>query len=121
DPLPGAVWRRRISAIERFRCGDLYLLDGSDAWVAREFFGVAPSQRSTDATVWLPQDLLLGILHGADNEIIGIVKMALPADGRRPDNHRCREIGWLLRNTAARISHDGLRVLAHQRALRLQR
>src|SRR5690606_3151444 len=78
DPLPGAVWRRRISAIERFRCGDLYLLDGSDAWVAREFFGVAPSQRSTDATVWLPQDLLLGILHGADNEIIGIVKMALP-------------------------------------------
>src|SRR4051812_8445643 len=32
-PLPGAVWRRRLSAIERFRVDDLYLLDGSDPWV----------------------------------------------------------------------------------------
>ena len=54
-PLPGAVWRRRLSNLERFRVGDLHLLDGSDPWVSREFFGVEP-KAAGDGHTWLPTD-----------------------------------------------------------------
>jgi PAS domain S-box-containing protein len=120
QPLPGAVWRRRLVHLTRFRVGDLHVLDGSDPWVAREFFGVEEVPKG-DGTAWLPTDLLLGLLRGADNELLGIVKLAAPLDGRRPSESLQRDLGAIMRHLASRIAYDSLRGLAQQRAERLQR
>ena len=120
EPLPGAVWRRRLTQLERFRLEELYLLEGSDPWVAREFYGTEPSPRG-DGQSWLPTDLLLGMLRGADRELLGIVKLALPRDARRPDEQRRCEIASVVRHLAARVAFDALRTLAQRRADRLQR
>lgn len=121
-PLPGAVWRRRLSHLERFRVGDLHLLDGSDAWVSREFFGSEP-QPAGDGHTWLSTDLIVALLRGADGELLGIVKLAGPRDGRRPSEVRRRDISAITRHLAARVAYDALRALAeqrHERLLRLQ-
>lgn len=120
QPLPGVVWRRRLSGIERFRVGDLYALDGSDAWVAREFFGQPPLERD-QASSWLPTDLLVGLIRGADNELLGITKLAAPRDGLHPDVACTRDISGILRHLGARLAHDHLRAVAERRAERLQR
>ena len=119
--LPGVVWRRRLALLERFRVGDLYLLDGTDAWVAREFFGADASLKSIDHGVWLPTDLIIALIRGADNELLGIVKLTSPLSGLRPDTNTQREVGWLVRHLGARLAHDMMRVVAQRRAERLQR
>ncbi len=118
--LPGAVWRRRLVQLERFRVDDLFLLDGSDPWVAREFFGVPPAVRAADES-WLSTDLIIVYLRGADQEVVGTVKLAGPRDGRRPSEARRRDISVIARHLSARIAYDALRELAEQRHTRLQR
>lgn len=119
-PLPGVVWRRRLSGIERFRAEDLYALDGSDAWVAREFFGQAPVERPQPSS-WLPTDLIVGLIRGADSELLGIAKLAAPRDGQHPELTCTRDIAGILRHLGARLAHDHLRAVAERRAERLQR
>ncbi len=119
-PLPGAVWRRRLAGIERYRIDDLYLLDGSDPWVAREFFGTHETVQG-DGVEWLATDLLVAILYGAEQELLGIVKLAMPHDRRRPDAEKRRDIGALMRHLGARLAYDAFRDLARKRAARLQR
>lgn len=120
-PLPGVVWRRRLPAIERFRIGDLYLLDGSDEWVAREFFGAPSLSRSSGAASWIETDLLIGIVRGASGELLGIAQLAAPRNGLQPDEACLRDVSWLLRHLGARLAHDNLRAVAERRAQRLQR
>ncbi len=119
-PLPGAVWRRRLTHLERFRVGDLHLLDGSDAWVSREFFG-AEAPPSGDGVTWLQTDLIVALLRGADGDLLGIVKLSGPRDGRRPSEMLRRDISAITRHLAARVAYDALRELAEQRHLRLLR
>ena len=118
--LPGAVWRRTLPAIDRYRVHELHMLDGSDPWVAREFFGADVSARS-DGVTWLPTDLVVSLLHGADGELLGIVKLADPHDGRRPGESKRREIATITRHLASRLAYDAINAVAKQRAARLQR
>ncbi|MBY0490060.1 MAG: PAS domain S-box protein [Gemmatimonadaceae bacterium] len=118
-PLPGAVWRRRLPHLERYREGDLYVLDGSDEWVAREFFGSEPSGPSVDGR-WLATDLIVGVLRGARQEVVGIVKIAGPRDGLRPAPSVLRDVDELLRLLGKHVSYDALEALARQRSERLQ-
>ncbi len=121
-PLPGAVWRRRLPHLDRFKVGNIYFLDGSDDWVAREFFGSEPSAQAADER-WLPTDLIVGLMRGTHQEVIGVVKLASAHDGRRPDSDRLGEIGVVIRHLEARVAHDALDVLArrrHERLLLLQ-
>ncbi|HEY0930119.1 MAG TPA: PAS domain S-box protein [Gemmatimonas sp.] len=118
-PLPGAVWRRRLPHLEQFREEGLYVLDGRDAWVAREFFGSDPLT-SDDPAEWLPTDLIVGVLRGTNQEILGFVKLAGSRDGRRPCADRMRDIETVVRHLAARVAFDALQVLAEQRHERLQ-
>lgn len=120
QPLPGAVWRRRLAQLDRFRVGELFLLDGSDEWVSREFFAADPSPRG-DGNTWLPTDLVLGALYGAERELLGLVKLATPRDGRRPSEARRRNVSSLVRHLASRLAYDALRTLAQRRSERLQR
>ena len=118
--LPGAVWRRRFTQLERFRVGELFLLDGSDPWVAREFFAAEPSPRG-DGRTWLPTDLMIAPLYGAEHDLLGIVKLAAPCDGRRATESKRRDVASLVRHLAARLAYDALQGLARRRSERLQR
>ncbi len=120
QPLPGAVWRRRLTQLDRFKCGDLYVLDGTDPWVAREFFGTEESPRAFPEQ-WVETDLVLGLMRGAEQELLGIVKLAAPRSRTRPNESLLRDLGVIIRHLSARVAHDSLRVLAQQRAERLQR
>ncbi len=120
QPLPGAVWRRRLPQLARFRVGDLHVLDGTDEWVAREFFGAVPEERA-DADLWMATDLILGLLRGAEQELLGIVKLANPRSRQRPGEPMLRDAATVVRHLAARLAYDSLRALAQQRADRLQR
>lgn len=119
-PLPGAVWRRRLAQLERFGTADLIQLDGGDPWVAREFFAAAPVE-SDDPTAWRSTDLLVGMLRGASQELLGIVELAAPHSGCRPSEMQRTELTVLMRHLAARVAFDGLQHLAQRRAERLQR
>lgn len=118
-PLPGSVWRRRLAQIERFRIGDLYLLDGSDDWVAREFFGSDAEPSASDGR-WLATDLIVGVLRGPDKQVLGFVKLASARSGRRPDEAKFHEIETVVRHLASRVAYDALEALARQRLERLQ-
>ena len=117
-PLPGAVWRRRLSPLERFRVGDLYLLDGSDPWVAREFFACDPLPAG-DGTTWLATDLLAAIMRGPRQEVLGTVTLAGSRDGRRPSDLRLRDVSAIVRHLTARVAFDALEAVARQRHERL--
>ncbi|MEO7995926.1 MAG: GAF domain-containing protein, partial [Gemmatimonadaceae bacterium] len=119
--LPGVVWRRRLPGIERFRVGDLYVVDGTDAWAAREFFGAEALHRPDGPTSWIETDLLIGLIRGADGELLGIAELTAPRDGRQPTESCRRDVGWLVRHLGARLAHDNLRAVATRRAERLQR
>jgi PAS domain S-box-containing protein len=122
QPLPGVVWRRRLPLMERFNVGDgLYLFDGTDTWVAREFFGAHPMRRDRSEQEWIETDLLVGLVRGADDDLLGIVQLRAPRDGERPGRDTIRDIAWLLRHLGARLAHDNLRAVAQRRAERLQR
>jgi PAS domain S-box-containing protein len=119
-PLPGAVWRRRLSHLERFRVGDLYVLEGNDPWVSREFFDSDPLP-TDPANSELRTDLLIALLRGPDGTLLGIVTMVGIGDGcRLHDGLRCH-IGAITRHLAARLAYDALRELADQRHNRLLR
>lgn len=121
-PLPGVVWRRRLPGLERFRSADnVYFLDGTDAWVAREFFAAEPGSRQRDSNSWIETDLLIALVRGADGELLGIAQLTNPRDGERPAPNCCLDIGWLIRHLGARLAHDNLRSVAMRRAERLQR
>ncbi len=118
--LTGAVWRRRLAYLERTHSGDVYVLDGTDPWVAREFFGTDPDTR-LDTTRWISTDLLLGLVRGHERELLGIVTLATPRSGERPNAEMLRDLATIVRHLGARIAYDALGGLAQQRAERLQR
>ena len=119
-PLPGAVWRRRLPAMERYRMDKMFMLDGSDSWVAREFFGAHGNDKG-DEESWLENDLIVALLCGAEQEILGIVKLAEPRDGLRPDSRKRSDLCAIIRHLSARLAYDGSREVARKRAARLQR
>ena len=119
EPQPAAVWRRRMTHLERFRVEELYFLDGSDAWVAREFFAVEPTRPALDSR-WLPTDLLIGLLRGARQELLGVVTLAAPHDGQRPTADLSRDVASIVRQLASRLAYDALQGLAQRRAERGQ-
>ncbi len=46
----------------------------------------------TDNDAWHPLDWLAVLAREADGEVVGVVQLDLPLDGRRPDRHRLAEL-----------------------------
>ncbi|WP_434479885.1 GAF domain-containing protein [Gemmatimonas sp.] len=75
--------------------------------------------RQATGTEWLPTDLMLAIMRGPCQEVIGTIKLAGARDGRRPGDTRLRDISAIMRHLSARVSFDALEALALQRHERL--
>jgi len=120
QPLPGVVWRQRLPLLQPFARDGMFLLPGSDPWVAREFWAMEPVA-PIDAEAWGALDLIVGLLVGTGGDLLGTVVLADADPVRRPDRSRWSEVFGLLRHLGHQLSHDALQALATRRADRLQR
>ena len=118
--LPGVIWRQRVPLLAAFAREAWFLLPGTDAWVAREFWASAPIANTHDGA-WGPLDLIVSLIRGADGEILGTAMLSDSDAQLRPDRDRALEVSVLIRHLGGRVSHDALQMLAQRRAERLQR
>ena len=119
--VDGAVWRRRLASIERFRISASFYLDGRDPGVVAEFGEGLPSRRvASEHPDWSPRDALLVPLHGAHDEVVAIMRLDEPEDHARPTLARVRTIELFGRQAAAMLQQAALRTIADRRAERLQ-
>jgi GAF domain-containing protein len=120
QPLPGVVWRQRLPLLQPFARDGLFFLPGSDPWVAREFWADAPAQTPAPGE-WGALDLIVGLVMGANGDVLGTALLAESDATLRPDRDRWFELFGLLRHLGLRLSHDAVQALAQRRADRLQR
>lgn len=82
----GDVLRKRLSSMfEHYRLGEFYYLPWSDPLVQEQFKHAIQSKVSKEETVdWNPDDLLFIPLRLPDGQMVGIMSMDDPKDGRRP-------------------------------------
>ncbi|MEP6730269.1 MAG: PAS domain S-box protein [bacterium] len=120
-PVPGAVWKRRFAAIERFRISASYYLEGRDPWVIEEFQGGLKSALEPSGDLsWSPQDVLLVPLRLANGSIAATLVLDDPADRTRPTLMRVRTVELFAQQVAAMLEQASLMELAERRARRLQ-
>ena len=83
---PGTVMRRRLSTMfEQYRLGEFYYLPWSDPLVREQFKHAIPSKVPKEKTVdWNPDDLLYIPLRLPDGQVVGIMSIDDPIDGRCP-------------------------------------
>jgi len=83
---PGHVWRKRLSSMfERYRLGEFYYLPWSDPVVQEQFKYALTSKVPKEETVdWNPDDLLFVPLRLPTGQVVGIMSIDDPKDGRRP-------------------------------------
>ena len=121
SPATGDVWRRRMSAMERFRISQSYYLDGRDEWVQNEFRGGIPSTLPDgNDPNWSPHDTLVVPLRGSDGRIVATLVLDNPADRHRPSASRVRAVELFATQLASFIDEARLAAVAARRADRLQ-
>jgi PAS domain S-box-containing protein len=124
NPVRGAVWRRRLRMLERFRVSQSFYLEGRDPWVIEEFAGGVPSALPSGPVPvdgWDPGDMLFVPLRGPDGAVIATLALDDPADRRRPSESLVRTVELFGRQVVHHIEQARLAALAERRAERLQR
>ena len=83
---PGHVWRKRLSIMfESYRLGEFYYLPWSDPLVQDQFkYALSSKVKKQETVDWDPDDLLYVPLKLPDGQIVGVMSMDDPKDGRRP-------------------------------------
>ncbi|HVP16211.1 MAG TPA: PAS domain S-box protein, partial [candidate division Zixibacteria bacterium] len=83
---PGDVWRKRLSSMfECYRLGEFYYLPWSDPLVRQQFkYALSSKVPKKDTVDWNPDDLLYIPLRLPSGQVVGIMSMDDPVDGRRP-------------------------------------
>ena len=120
-PATGDAWRRRLSAMERFRVSQSYYLDGRDEWVRREFRGGIPSSLPAgEDPTWSPHDTLVVPLRGSDGVIVATLVLDNPIDRRRPSLSRIRAVELFANQMAYFVDETRLAAVAARRSDRLQ-
>lgn len=86
--LPPAAWRKLFATpnFERFRRGNCYFIPGDNEWIQEIMGEVLPDHTATSKheNAWHPKDLLFLPLYDRQRQIIGLIGLDQPIDGRRP-------------------------------------
>ncbi|HEX9482962.1 MAG TPA: GAF domain-containing protein, partial [Gemmatimonadaceae bacterium] len=121
NPVPGHVWARRLTMIDRFRVSNSFYLDGADAWVKEEFGDGLRSQLEPVAdSDWLPADMLLVPLRSAKGAVVATLVLDDPSDRARPTLMRVHTVELFAQQVASMLEHAALIEVADRRARRLQ-
>jgi PAS domain S-box-containing protein len=108
---PGQVWRDRFGPdYERFKIGEFYHLPWSDPWVREKFSeGTVDSKLSPEEMVdWDPQDLLYAPLRLAEGNIVGVLSVDDPLDGRKPTKESLAPLELFIHQGAVAIENARL-------------
>jgi PAS domain S-box-containing protein len=83
---PGHEWQKRLSSMfERYRLGEFYYLPWRDPLVRQQFkYALSSKIPKKDTIDWDPDDLLYIPLRLPSGQVVGIMSIDDPADGRRP-------------------------------------
>ncbi len=83
---PGHVWQKRLSSMfERYRLGEFYYLPWSDPIVREQFkYALTSKVHKKETFDWNPDDLLYIPLRLPTGQVVGVMSMDDPVDGRRP-------------------------------------
>jgi diguanylate cyclase (GGDEF)-like protein len=68
------------------RCGAIWLPSGTPLWERDTVIWKSPATAAPGADGWQPDDMLLLPLRGQSGDILGVVSIDQPVDGRRPDD-----------------------------------
>ncbi|MCB9421663.1 MAG: GAF domain-containing protein [Ardenticatenaceae bacterium] len=111
--LPPAAWRKLFATpnFERFRRGNCYFIPGDNEWIQEIMGEVLPdlTATSTHENAWHPKDLLFVPLYDQQQQIIGMIGLDQPIDGRRP-GPRTLQIIELYAQFGASVIENGLLV-----------
>ena len=106
----GEVWRQRLSSMfEKYRLGEFYYLLWSDPLVREQFKNAIPSEVPREETIdWNPEDLLFVPLRLPSGQVVGIMSMDDPQDGRRPTKESLAPLELFAHQAAVAIENARL-------------
>ena len=104
---PAVVWRARFRdpGFGRTRLGASYYLRYDDPWTIEHVWGGAlPDDTVTvEDSAWHPLDEVIVPLYGSERQLIGLIEMAEPSDGKRPTEAALRPIELFASQAASTV------------------
>ncbi|MEJ2746595.1 MAG: GAF domain-containing protein [Anaerolineae bacterium] len=86
--MPPKTWQELFASqdFERYRRGDCYFIPGESEWARKTLGEVLPDLTATSKheNAWHPKDLLFVPLYDQQQQIIGLLGLDQPINGRRP-------------------------------------
>jgi PAS domain S-box-containing protein len=106
----GDVWRKRLSSMfESYRLGEFYYLPWSDPLVQDQFkYALSSKVKKHETIDWDPDDLLFVPLKLPEGQIVGIMSMDDPRDGRRPTKESLAPLELFAHQAAVAIENARL-------------
>jgi len=106
----GEVWRQLLGPMfKHYRLGESYYLPWTDSLVRKQFKNAIRSKVSREETVdWDPDDLLFVPLRLPDGQIVGIMSIDDPRDGRRPTKESLAPLELFAHQAAVAIENAKL-------------
>ena len=123
--LPAQSWRELFagSDLEQFRHGDCYFIPSESEWSQKNLDNIIPDRSAvgTHTNAWHAQDLLFVPLYNREQQIIGILGLDQPVNGRRPDSRTLQTIELYAQFAASVIENTQLvhETLAHSREFQI--
>ena len=117
-----ASWERRLGMGEAW--GELRFIPYTDGWVlddddVPQWYSTGPAPRFADE--WHPMDRLYAPMHSAVGELVGVISVDKPGNGRRPDAWGCEALQMYAFQSAIAISNARLRSNMQRALVRLER
>ncbi|NIT52333.1 MAG: hypothetical protein GWO41_06210, partial [candidate division Zixibacteria bacterium] len=86
--LPPDKWRERLTnqSFQKYRYGSAFFLPADDPWVQEKIGVILPDNTavSSDPEAWHPNDLLFLPLYDREQNVIAIISLDAPPEGKRP-------------------------------------
>jgi len=93
---------------EQYRLGHCYLVPHDAAYAGPDYSYTPPRQAPADPGAWHPNDLLLVPMVGREGELIGVLSVDDPVDGRRPQPESLRALEIFANQAAQAIENARL-------------
>ncbi|MDJ1137848.1 diguanylate cyclase CdgB [Streptomyces iconiensis] len=115
-------WERRLAMGEQW--GVLRFIPYTEGWVlddddVPQWHTAGPAPRFNDE--WHPMDRLFAPLYASDGELLGVVSVDRPRNGRRPGAWGCEALQMYTSQAAIAISNARLRSNMQRALVRLER
>ncbi|MFI8854102.1 diguanylate cyclase CdgB [Streptomyces sp. 891-h] len=119
---PRTAWERRLSMGEQW--GALHFIPYTEGWVldddeVPQWHAPSPVRDAPDA--WHPMDRLFAPLCASDGELLGVLSVDRPRNGRRPGAWGCEALQMYASQAAIAISNARLRSNMQRALVRLER